>query len=76
VFAPDGVLVYQNNGIGSGQEVPHFHLHVVPRRSDSDWGSGPPQLAPVARGTRLGHLDHAVVTEAKLQTIDLIRRRY
>lgn len=28
-FAPDGVLLYQNNGVGSGQEVPHFHLHVV-----------------------------------------------
>src|SRR5262245_23565815 len=37
-YAPDGVLLYQNNGVGSGQEVPHFHLHVVPRRSDSDWG--------------------------------------
>ena len=22
-FAPDGVLLYQNNGTGSGQEAPH-----------------------------------------------------
>jgi diadenosine tetraphosphate (Ap4A) HIT family hydrolase len=22
----------------------HFHLHVVPRRKDSDWGKGPPQI--------------------------------
>jgi histidine triad (HIT) family protein len=35
-IAPDGVLLSQNNGIGSGQEVPHFHLHVVPRRRGSD----------------------------------------
>ncbi|HKE97009.1 MAG TPA: HIT family protein, partial [Povalibacter sp.] len=41
-YAPDGVLLYQNNGVGSGQEVPHFHLHVVPRRAGSDWGLGPP----------------------------------
>src|SRR3954464_9973511 len=31
-FDPDGLLLYQNNGMGSGQRVPHFHLHVVPRR--------------------------------------------
>jgi histidine triad (HIT) family protein len=35
-FAPDVVLLYQNNGVGSGQEVPHFHLHVVPRQPTSD----------------------------------------
>ena len=28
-FQPDGVLLYQNNGSGSGQEVPHFHLHIL-----------------------------------------------
>mgnify|MGYP003580344088 CR=1 FL=1 len=43
-FAPDGVLLYQNNGAGSGQEVPHYHFHVVPRQLGSDWGIGPPQL--------------------------------
>ena len=42
---PLGVLLYQNNGVYSGQEVPHFHLHVVPRQPGSDWGVGPPQLA-------------------------------
>ena len=35
-FAPDGLLLYQNNGLGSGQEVPHFHLHVVPRRRSEE----------------------------------------
>lgn len=51
-FAPDGVLLCQNNGTGSGQEVPHFHLHVVPRRPGSDWGLGPPQIARLRRHFR------------------------
>lgn len=42
---PLGVLLYQNNGVYSGQEVPHFHLHVVPRQPGSDWGVGPPHRA-------------------------------
>ena len=44
-FNPDGITVYQNNGVTSLQEVPHFHIHVVPRRKHSEWGSGPPHIA-------------------------------
>ena len=44
-FKPLGVLTFQNNGVYSGQEVPHYHFHVVPRQQGSDWGIGPPQLA-------------------------------
>lgn len=33
----DGFLIYQNNGTASYQEVPHVHMHVVPRRSGSTW---------------------------------------
>lgn len=44
-FAPLGILTFQNNGVYSGQETPHFHFHVVPRQPGSDWGIGPPQLA-------------------------------
>lgn len=44
-YQPLGVLTFQNNGIYSGQEVPHYHFHVVPRQPQSDWGIGPPQLA-------------------------------
>ena len=43
-FEPLGILTFQNNGVYSGQEVPHYHLHVVPRQPGSDWGIGPPQL--------------------------------
>ena len=44
-FRPLGILTFQNNGVYSGQETPHFHFHVVPRQKGSDWGIGPPQLA-------------------------------
>ncbi len=44
-YQPLGVLTFQNNGVYSGQEVPHYHFHVVPRQPGSDWGIGPPQLA-------------------------------
>jgi len=44
-YQPLGILTFQNNGVFSGQETPHFHFHVVPRQEGSDWGVGPPQLA-------------------------------
>jgi len=73
-FDPDGVLLYQNNGVGSAQEVPHFHLHVVPRRRGSDWGLGPPHLARLER--RAPRLDHTVVDDDKRQTAELIRSAF
>lgn len=30
----DGVNIMQNNGAAAGQEVPHIHIHVIPRFSD------------------------------------------
>jgi histidine triad (HIT) family protein len=74
-FDPDGILLYQNNGVGSGQEVPHFHLHVVPRRSGSDWGVGPPHIARLEEKSPPEHLDHAAVTEQKRLTANEIRSR-
>lgn len=44
-YQPLGILTFQNNGVYSGQETPHYHYHVVPRQKGSDWGIGPPQLA-------------------------------
>lgn len=52
-FKPLGILTFQNNGIFSGQETPHFHFHVVPRQTGSDWGVGPPQLARFESAGRL-----------------------
>jgi diadenosine tetraphosphate (Ap4A) HIT family hydrolase len=72
-YAPDGILVYQNNGSGSGQEVPHFHMHVVPRQAQSDWGFGPPHLERLEKEGRLRHHDHLIVTDEKLRTVETIR---
>lgn len=30
-FEPDGLSLWQSNGPGAHQEVPHFHMHVMPR---------------------------------------------
>ena len=30
-FDPIGLNIYQNNGVASGQTIPHYHVHVVPR---------------------------------------------
>jgi diadenosine tetraphosphate (Ap4A) HIT family hydrolase len=73
-FDPSGILLYQNNGVGSGQEVPHFHLHVVPRRPASDWGIGPPHIARVEREGHPAHLDPSVVTDRKREAVEILRR--
>lgn len=47
-YGPDGMLLYQNNGIVSGQEIPHFHMHVVPLYEvNTTWNSGPPHIAAI-----------------------------
>lgn len=30
---PDGILLIQRNGEAAGQEVHHYHLHIIPRSS-------------------------------------------
>ena len=32
VLKPDGLNLVQSNGRGAAQSVPHFHVHVLPRR--------------------------------------------
>ena len=45
-YDPEGMNLIQNNGTVAGQDAPHFHLHVVPRRIiGSNWGNGPPHIA-------------------------------
>ncbi len=39
-LAPVGLNIYQNNGVASGQTIPHYHVHVVPRYP----GDGPELL--------------------------------
>jgi diadenosine tetraphosphate (Ap4A) HIT family hydrolase len=84
-YRPPGILTFQNNGVYSGQETPHFHLHVVPRQEGSDWGIGPPQLATFDGAGRKRGTPHEtrgdaerrarVLASAKqlAETVDLIR---
>jgi diadenosine tetraphosphate (Ap4A) HIT family hydrolase len=51
-FDPDGLTIYQNNGVASLQAIPHSHFHVVPRQYGSGWGEGPPHLAAITRADR------------------------
>ena len=37
-FGAVAVNIFQNNGIGAGQTVPHFHIHVVPRYENGNPG--------------------------------------
>ena len=57
-YHPLGILTFQNNGVYSGQETPHFHFHVVPRQEGSDWGIGPPQLATFDGAGRIRGTPH------------------
>ena len=57
-YQPLGILTFQNNGVYSGQEVPHYHFHVVPRQPGSDWGIGPPQLAFFESAGRIRDIPH------------------
>ena len=33
-FKPEGLSIWQSNGVGANQEVPHVHFHVHPREVD------------------------------------------
>ncbi|HZS83465.1 MAG TPA: HIT family protein [Stellaceae bacterium] len=49
---PDGINLLQANGPGAAQSVPHFHLHVIPRRLDDglvmNWELRPGDKAELA----------------------------
>ena len=64
-YQPLGVLTFQNNGVYSGQEVPHYHFHVVPRQPGSDWGIGPPQLAVMESAGRIRGTPHDASGDAE-----------
>jgi histidine triad (HIT) family protein len=38
VIAPDGIITSAANGKGAGQEIPHLHLHVIPRNHGDGFG--------------------------------------
>lgn len=43
-LAAEGINAFQNNGLVAGQSVPHYHLHLLPRRA-GDSGSFASELS-------------------------------
>ena len=58
-FASDGVLIQQSSGAAAGQEVPHLHVHVMPRKE-----AVPLRVRKQADGSLLAK--HATQLKAKL----------
>ena len=75
-YDPDGLNLIQNNGVVAGQSVPHFHMHVVPRRKEgSDWGNGPPHIAVLEGKEPIKpRRDVVVSVEREYEIADEIRR--
>ncbi|MBW3590127.1 MAG: HIT domain-containing protein [Actinobacteria bacterium] len=46
-FQPEGLHLWQSNGPGAGQEVPHFHMHVMPRWFDDGLIRWHPEHGPI-----------------------------
>lgn len=50
-LAPDGINLAQANGPGAAQSVPHFHMHILPRREGDElklnWGHRPGDMEAV-----------------------------
>jgi histidine triad (HIT) family protein len=74
-YDPDGLTIYQNNGVASLQAVPHCHVHVVPRRHGSGWGEGPPHMAPLERAERDRRLARTPGGERQRTEADRIRSK-
>ena len=75
-FNPDGITVYQNNGVASLQEVPHFHIHVVPRRQSSGWGTGPPHISVLQPRAQDARRNVVVSWERAEEVAALVKAHY
>ncbi|MGB2695261.1 MAG: HIT family protein [Dehalococcoidia bacterium] len=73
-FDPDGLTLYQNNGVASYQGIPHVHVHVVPRRYGSGWGEGPPHIAALERGQRERRFDEISVPKQQQELAKKLRQ--
>jgi histidine triad (HIT) family protein len=48
-LALPGFNLLQNNGQAAGQAVPHWHLHIIPRRRPGEFALGPGTPADMAQ---------------------------
>jgi histidine triad (HIT) family protein len=47
-FKPAGLMIVQRSGAASGQTIPHFHLHVLPRTANDGVHLTWPRRSPPA----------------------------
>lgn len=62
VFGTQDFLVLVHDGAGAGQEIPHVHVHVLPR-TPGDGGHSLPALWPDATGRRADDAGLASLSE-------------
>ncbi len=55
-FTPPGLSLWQSNGVVAGQEIPHVHVHILPRRPGDGAVTFYPQPPPTAPRAVLDHL--------------------
>jgi len=54
-FRPDGISVYQANGVAAGQTVFHYHMHLIPRHDGVPLRLHGREMA--SEGTLAGHAE-------------------
>ncbi len=54
-LAPDGLMVFQLNGAAAGQTVFHYHAHLIPRTTGSEFKLHGRQRADDAQLAALAH---------------------
>jgi len=62
VYGTKDFLVLVHDGAGAGQEVPHVHVHVLPRNA-GDGGRSLPALWPESHGQRADDANLASLSE-------------
>ncbi len=66
VFNTNDFLVLVHDGAGAGQEIPHVHVHLLPR-TPGDGGRALPALWPTGSGAKASDEELATLAEAVSQ---------
>jgi len=67
IYAPTGIINAIANGSAAGQEIPHLHIHVIPRKAGDEFGFRFPEGYRDEMASR-EHLDE---TAEKLRNVNL-----
>lgn len=60
---PEGLSIFQANGEASWQEIPHVHLHLLPRRKGDGLLRYYPQLPPACPRAELDRLAKTIASK-------------